>query len=452
MNPFFDFGKAKEPPMFEGRRLYARITSIDPEPDAETEEPRTVLFEAIDADQFDGSDFSTNQGASNGNFAETAVKWRLSILECLQEKGFEYGQLQNVDDNTWFEIVVELSSIEVAPVLQYTNLFAAPEPRVISKLRHLSKRDGKIVFDLDSMVDTDEFVDADETDIIKALNGETIFGVAAFDVGQGNWQGLLNAEGTPVAYFDVGGGVLGHRDTFPPALNAACFAKKPPIILSHWDWDHWSSAQRFTDALEMTWIVPRQSIGPVARVFLYNIVKKGSVLFWPSGKPSISVGQIKVSSCTGRGKNHSGLAVAISGPNPFYNEDILLTGDCNYIHIRDWDRSYRHVVVPHHGAKMTSKKTPHPEFENLSCAVISRGKPNQWGHPDNETLKRHLVNNWSRFRDLGRGPRLCDSGDHHLLHWDTPPFFPSRHRFHGIFSPSCFECPYSTCDFDHFTV
>ncbi len=244
---------------------------------------------------------------------------------------------------------------------------------------------------------------------------------------------------------------MGHRNTFPPALKDVCFVRRPPIVLSHWDWDHWSSAQRFTDALKMSWVVPRQSLGPVQRVFLYNLSQYGCVLFWPRRLPALRCGQVEIRKCTGTGKNHSGLAVSVASPKNSTDDDILLTGDCDYRRIPNLENEYRHVLVPHHGAQMPSAAVPRPSDQVRSCATISRGHKNQWQHPRDITIDRHRKVGWTRYQDLGRTPRIHDSGYHHLLFWDDDLMlwaqlvqgWPSIGR-------RCFQCPKKGCDMKYF--
>ena len=453
MNRFFDFngeGKPREP---VERRVYARITSIEPEPESGMEGPRVVLFEAVDAKQLDEILSSVKQSESVGFFGEFAQLGLISVLEADEKKGFDFASLQGAGEENWLELRLEEPGRGESQILQYTNLFSEPVPRSMSIMAHISKRSGKFALALDRMMGTDKIPDADPLDIGRAFSGDTIFGAAAYDVGQGNWQGLLNCWGMPIAYFDLGGGVLGHVHSFPPEMNEVCFVRRPPVVLSHWDWDHWSSAQRFTDALEMTWIVPRQQLGPVQRVFLYNLQQHRDVLFWPKDLTALRVGQIKIRKCLGRGKNHSGLAISVSPPNYWRDEDILFTGDCDYRQIPGWDDTYRHVLVPHHGAQMPSNDIPSPECEVYSCATISRGHQNRWDHPREITLRRHGAAGWTRFKDLGCCPRTYDNGDHHLLLWDNGLTLLAKlssgwpHRGCG-----CCEHPDCRCDMEHFTA
>jgi hypothetical protein len=80
-------------------------------------------------------------------------------------------------------------------------------------------------------------------------------------------QGASNAAvaaGVVWLYFDLGGAVNGNLGTFPPELRRFCFSTHPPVVLSHWDWDHWSSASRGGRDVESTG-VPRANVLTVLR-------------------------------------------------------------------------------------------------------------------------------------------------------------------------------------------
>lgn len=154
--------------------------------------------------------------------------------------------------------------------------------------------------------------------------------VAVYDVGQGNANGICDGAETPLIYFDLGGGVTQNAATFPTALTDFCYARKPPVVLSHWDWDHWSAGARFNAASKLKWIVPNQWLGGVHATFAAGLYAAGNLLVWPAGLDSISVGQVTILKYSGRGKgrNHTGLAIEVAGPNG--QPPILLAGDARY--------------------------------------------------------------------------------------------------------------------------
>jgi hypothetical protein len=130
-------------------------------------------------------------------------------------------------------------------------------------------------------------------------------------------QGASNAAvaaGVVWLYFDLGGAVNGNLGTFPPELRRFCFSTHPPVVLSHWDWDHWSSASRDPRAQAETWIVPRQGaakgLGPVHRTLLARLLQRGRVLVWPQGLRALRVAAYELLACTGTTRNDGGLALA----------------------------------------------------------------------------------------------------------------------------------------------
>ena len=61
--------------------------------------------------------------------------------------------------------------------------------------------------------------------------------VVVFDVGQGNCNAIVGADGKVLAYYDFGYS----NDGRPPATpTRLCFCDRPMIVLSHWDKDHLS--------------------------------------------------------------------------------------------------------------------------------------------------------------------------------------------------------------------
>jgi hypothetical protein len=63
--------------------------------------------------------------------------------------------------------------------------------------------------------------------------------LVAYDVGQGTALGLLCGSEDARLFFDLGGGAYGNKKTRPNPLRF-CWRANPPIVLSHWDTDHWA--------------------------------------------------------------------------------------------------------------------------------------------------------------------------------------------------------------------
>ncbi|PJM76695.1 hypothetical protein [Bifidobacterium felsineum] len=94
---------------------------------------------------------------------------------------------------------------------------------------------------------------ASDQQVAQLLSGlPAVEQMVVFDVGQGQCVGLLDANGVPCAYFDVG---LGSNETKKPKY---CTCNEPLIILSSWDEDHWLGISAEPKLLSLSWIVPQQ--------------------------------------------------------------------------------------------------------------------------------------------------------------------------------------------------
>lgn len=207
--------------------------------------------------------------------------------------------------------------------------------------------------------------------------GQVPEAVGVHNVGQGTAASVIFG-GEPALWVDVGGGCLGHTSTWPEDLNGLCVAGNPSVVLTHWDCDHWSAAERTPALLDVPWLAPSQPLGPQQRAFmlkLSNLTRVGSL---PPG--GISNGWLEVTRPAPKvkSKNNSGLVVRVRGPK---GETMLLPGDARYraaevVHA---------VVASHHGGATGSAASKYPSPSQGHCGagalVYSYGQPNQWHHP-----------------------------------------------------------------------
>jgi hypothetical protein len=370
------FAPEVEWPRDKPRRIYALLADDDDE---------KLLFEAVDADWFD--DVGEIRAGSLRLWREFASGAPLYVLEtpasALEPEGVSPGRRDR-----WVEIEIHAGSGEG---LLYNNLFAAPTTTSfrIASVSHRKARALLRWFSLKPYVSS-------TTDISKALSnlrGPHVEWIGVYDVGQGSANGLCDGSGMPLAYYDLGGAVLGNAGTFPSALTGLCLTHTPPVILSHWDWDHWSSGSRFPQAQQMTWIVPYQRLGAVHATFAADVAANGRLLVWPPALRSVEVGQLTIEKCRHKGRNHSGLAGHVTGPKG--ELPILLPGDARYSAIPSGHASYTSVVVPHHGADMKLKATPVCPALPASRLAYSYGQNNCYGHPRQVTYANHSVNGWA---------------------------------------------------------
>ncbi|HLO78947.1 MAG TPA: hypothetical protein VK196_21020 [Magnetospirillum sp.] len=287
--------------------------------------------------------------------------------------------------------LAELPRPTARMVKHYDNLFDDGGVRYLKTVQQVY---GPAADELDKLVDTRDIPDADPS-LIENLISRWGDAVAVYDVGQGNCNAVLG-DNIPQLYFDFGGGVLDHSPTFPAALQNFCFTEHPAIILSHWDWDHWSSAYRDPRAFEHYWIAPRQEFGAIHAACASRIGR--NLLFWPSTTTALGAGSIRIERCSSRGKNrnHTGLALTVSDGN----HTILLPGDARYTAFpsgRPSAGAVLSVVAPHHGADMRSTHVPLTTGHAESRVAYSCGDPNRYDHPRWKAMELHADAGWSRM-------------------------------------------------------
>jgi hypothetical protein len=413
MNPFLI------PPEPKGQKLelnpgsgryYARFSQAETLSERRGElYPAVWLFEAFDAAWFDRN----QRPALLDDVAEYYHNAKLFVLEITVKspKARPVGGLaavaasdaDNAEPEDWFIIQAipldgrALNDGEVSVVI-YPNLYLAG---ITASLVEAAPVDPETSDRLKRAVSTAHIPDATELEVKDALAilaGTSIDWVVTYDVGQGNSIGLCGSDGFVKAYFDLGGGVLANVRTFPTALTRFCFTQQPPIILSHWDFDHWSSANRDRQSHSMTWIAPRQSVGPTHVALMTMIVQAGRLLLVPPGSPPRRYGQVYLELCTGRSRNGSGFALTLSEQANGAGQQMLFPGDARYTFIPSFPNPptnrYLSVVVPHHGGDMTSNIVPICPQGAASRLVYSHGRGNTFRHPRPVTRIDHAASGW----------------------------------------------------------
>lgn len=382
---------------FEGdfekpNRLYALLDQVADD---------RLLFDAVSADFFD----------QRGNADRGIRAWLRDAdrapIYVLELKDFEaesfardfFGRRPRwraLDETTapaWFEFDMR-GDAHTATL--YPNLYDAGRHIQVASARDLSQSEVsrlEAAFSLDDYEATPGALKAALANLSK-----TVAWIGVYDVGQGGANGLCDAGESPLAYFDLGGGVLANTTTFPSSsLKEVCYVHAPPVILSHWDWDHWSSGNTFPAAQNLKWVVPNQSLGAVHTTFASGLASAGNLLVWPSGLPFVQVGAVTVWKCQHAGRNHSGLAIEVQGPQG--EDPILLTGDARYSAVPGaLARTYTSLVVPHHGANMRNHSVPGRKVARSALGAArtaySYGHGNTFSHPQSITEADHHKNGW----------------------------------------------------------
>jgi beta-lactamase superfamily II metal-dependent hydrolase len=386
------------------KRVYMRL---------DHEENNELTFDAVSADFFDElpeihgvagwSEFSRKAPIfiieirrSRFRHLLRGSSWSWPIVRYLRSLAHQYppfvlvGRRYHSRGTLWFEAFLDWTDQQDRI---YHNLFQEAAPVALKKARYLEPEEAArldAAFTLDGLAQGESPIKAQLSRIKGAIDW-----VSVFDVGQGNANALCDHNETPLLYYDLGGGVQKHATSFPSGLTDFCYAADPAVILSHWDWDHWSSGARFPSASLRKWIVPNQWLGGVHATFAASLHGAGNLLVWPTHTTMISSGQVTIRKCTARGKarNHTGLAVEVTGPSG--EAPILLPGDARYSAIPGAvGRNYTSIVASHHGADMGSNLLPIGRSLPGARTVYSFGAGNKFKHPTSIAKTRFNGAGW----------------------------------------------------------
>lgn len=276
--------------------------------------------------------------------------------------------------------------------------------------------------------------------------------VAVYDVGQGNCNAIVDCHEHPRIYFDLGWSPNFHAKSRPhqqPDFFACEEHATPPVVLSHWDMDHWCHAianssynpgslttkhEWKKEALQRFWIArapqtDEQKLGPLTQSF-YGALKRtkllpglSAVLLWPDATKRIHFSAGWLEACSPpsgipNDRNNSGIAMFVQ-PDP-KGPAILLTGDADFPCIPSVAGQKKvplaGLVAPHHGAKITLGAIPRPKNGSPARLVMSVGAGNSYGHPKQDAINEYQKKGWlasltqDRF-DCTRTPALHQHGN-----------------------------------------
>jgi len=392
MNPFLDIKSVqKESP----QRMYARVDSVE---SLDPEGAENLIYAAgVDAGWFDNMIGPYLEGDKLPPSAlEKMDEAPIAITEFILERDEdpEFGKLgEFAQPGNWLKIERTYPGL---PATQYASLFGPPTQVNVS-IEHVRREFAR---KLDSAFSLPQVPDEPRGEIEDRLRRAGLIDfIAVMDVGQGNACGLWRGGSGAALYFDVGGGVLTNARTFPDGRVKFCLSQTPAIVLSHWDWDHWSSAMRFPELLDCWWLAPRQQLDPIHLAFAWQLFQKRSLHVWPDAYPSISGGLVRLERCRNgktNDKNNNGLALTIATHSPDQTPiKFLLPGDADFDSIPSVNNgeAFDGLVASHHGANVKAigqlKSTG-----NSGPLVYSVGHGNGYGHPRLNALLEYLQAGW----------------------------------------------------------
>lgn len=396
------------------RVAYARLDDVEPSLDLELE-TAVLAYDAVDAAAacFQRGAFLSLDPREEGAAWRQAY-WRgLFYGEIPPEDPFEKVPIFRIEitlrrsdplfdrairlQDQWVELFLENDGL--VPVDVYGGLFAAPVEAYLAKQPEISPNAHLLA----EAFDMDTWPDASDSDLDKILQPKCKFDqLAMLDVGQGSAHALMCECGFPVLYSDVGCGVYRNARTRPGTVRF-CLCNDPPVVLSHWDADHWSGARQDTELLKKRWVAPRQSITTVHTTFANDILRAGgSIHVVANGAPPRSWNNgsqtLHLSRATGSKRNGTGLVLSVEDRN--HGTSWLLPGDAGYADLGTaLPPSACAVAVPHHGASMPAKHVPPVPAQGYARALYSFGPDNKHGrtnvtHPVQSTVDAHTAANW----------------------------------------------------------
>jgi hypothetical protein len=272
--------------------------------------------------------------------------------------------------------------------------------------------------------------------------------IAAYDVGQGNCNAIVDEFEHPRIFFDLGWAPNFHSKSRPydqPDFFNCDQLLGAPVVLSHWDMDHWCYAIQNSTfnrgslttahswkpaALKRFWIArapqkKKHKIGALTMAF-YDELKNtymfhglSAILLWPKNAKKISFSFGWLEACCQSGvapddRNNNGIAMFVR-PTP-RAPGILLTGDayfesipCLYSKI-----PLAGLVAPHHGAAVTPGYIPAPAPGSPARLVMSVGAHNTYGHPKQASINGYNAQGWVSSRTQDRFGCICKTGS--LVH------------------------------------
>ncbi|KEO51126.1 hypothetical protein [Thalassospira permensis] len=253
---------------------------------------------------------------------------------------------------------------------------------------------------------------AKRSEVKKLLNNlQVATGIVVYDVGQASFCGLTrtnyNGEIEAICFFDVGLPLPFNKKTEPKSRTKPVCSEDTLIILSHWDYDHFTLGRREQRKTKFQWIAPTQYVGPGTLRFVNRLLQDNKLLLINQLRKPIATHEIHLSRCNGpiADSNNSGLALSYK----LNHGTVVLTGDANYDYVTfRKNAKVAGVTVPHHGSPGTS---PPKTLVRSNCpkAIVSYGDGNTYGHPDEPTLYAHMNDGWTVKRTAEhRGRRRGD--------------------------------------------
>ncbi|WP_394125617.1 hypothetical protein [Vibrio hepatarius] len=405
----------------EKETYYARIERYDVSGDS-----LSVTFDAINTSYHKGQ-------ASNKRFNFLEVVSAQILLEINRSE--LPSHIKTFKQECWYEILVHVNSEEddYIDALRFDS-YQEKEPIDIKiadiheyKKRHKKSKELTNIYQLRNIEGYSNSL-ATEKDILDLLSFSTLdpgidYWLRVINVGQGSANSicLIDREcgvephnPQEILYLALGGGVVANSSTYPNTLTLSP-AESVPVVLCHWDMDHWISGKVQAAVRETQWLVPEQkNLGISHLKFAQELSNQSRLNIWPKGLKSVKTSLIDVHKLpTSQNRNYSGL-VSIVKSSKNGEKNAIYTGDAPFSRCKDFLRDYdiSAVITPHHGGDMPHRAIP--KAPNKHVVVSSFGNNNTFKHPF-EGSKTRPISTKQRYLDKGwKNWHTTLSGDQYI--------------------------------------
>lgn len=406
MNPHFDFRR-------EGGELpsavYARVDSVE----RDGEDRLLLSFSAVSCDSVRRwlPDFSEVAWARAWNLCWREVAAARRLQEVFDSLDLVYLTVsvgldappwltQLHEESPWLELQLGGGS-DATPALAYLALFASGQQTTVGVAAVLGPT---AQAQLNAAFSMRAWPQTHPAQLQHMFSSVHAYRWHVFDVGQGSANGFVE-DGPVTLFHDLGCGAYANAKT-APSNTVACHSRDAPIVLSHWDTDHWAGARRFAppaipDAfLKRIWVAPFDpTVGVTHVAFALDILAAGGALkilssaSGPTAWMPIKGGrQMRLIKGSGYKRNDSGLALEVRDSS---NRRWLATGDVDYEHLSGHlNERYVAIAVPHHGAATSPAASPPKPELGYARLVYSFGRDNTYGHPKQGCISSHGLNGW----------------------------------------------------------
>ena len=312
------------------------------------------------------------------------------------------------DRRQWWVLTVEPPGGNGSPVATYPDLLGDAVDREVVAIDRVPPSIQRL---LEAFAEASDIDDATAHDIDTAMSkplAQTNPTVGVYDVGQGNCNAICDAAGHPVVYFDFGRPLNFNKRSEPSPWLTFCYTNDPPVVLSHWDFDHWLAARApantwLSAAVSRTWIAPRQYMSPNHSRLLNEVVANGKMLLWShaAGPAHVDFGNGRLALCGGslaarplapNLRNDTGIAMYVmADPWQAGDDAILLPADADFHHV-PWQATFSLVglAATHHGATVSAA----PAAAGARKLAYSVGNPNRYSHPTSIAQAVYLAQGW----------------------------------------------------------